>query len=61
MLAARHAAEMSISRGPSLAVDVSSRMRGRRSSVSGMSLPELELKEEETAVRPPPQKPPKQP
>ena len=53
MLAARRATEESVSRGPSLAVDVSSRMRGRRSSASGSSLPEIELEEEDTAVRRP--------
>jgi eukaryotic-like serine/threonine-protein kinase len=61
MLAARRAAEESISRGPSLAVDVSSRMRGRRSSASSSSLPEIHLAEEETAFRPRPGGPPKQP
>jgi serine/threonine protein kinase len=52
MLAARKAAEASVSRGPRLAVDVSSRMR------SGGSLPELSLDEElKTAVRPTPERP----
>jgi serine/threonine protein kinase len=52
MLAARRAAEESVSRGPRLAVDVSSRMRGMRSSkiaATGSSLPEIT--EVETAVR----------
>jgi len=58
MLAARRAAEESVSRGPRLAVDVSSRMRGRRSRTgtgggdSSSSLPEIELPGENTAVRP---------
>jgi serine/threonine protein kinase len=51
MLATRRAAEESVSRGPRLEVDVSSRMRSR--NLSG-SLPELELEEDETAVRPRP-------
>jgi eukaryotic-like serine/threonine-protein kinase len=53
MLAARRAAEESVSRGPKLAVDLSSRMRSRTSAGSGASLPELGLDTgEETAVRP---------
>jgi eukaryotic-like serine/threonine-protein kinase len=53
MLAARRAAEESVSRGPKLAVDVSSRMR------SSQSLPELSLDQttetvERPAVPPPP-------
>jgi eukaryotic-like serine/threonine-protein kinase len=47
MLAARRAAEESVSRGPKLAVNVSSRVTG-----SSQSLPELSLQEGETAVRP---------
>ena len=51
MLAARRAAEESVSRGPKLEVDVSSRMRsGNRSG----SLPELVLDSaDDTAIRPP--------
>jgi serine/threonine protein kinase len=53
MLEARRAQEASISRGPRLAVDVSSRMR------SGGSLPELSLDEAlQTAVRPKDEPPP---
>jgi hypothetical protein len=50
MLDERRAAEESVSRGPELAVDVSSRMRSR--SREG-SLPELHLEPaDKTAVRP---------
>jgi hypothetical protein len=67
MLAARRAAEESVSRGPRLAVDVSSRMRGRRSRTgtsggdSSSSLPEIDLPGENTAVRPAPPGTTKQP
>jgi hypothetical protein len=59
MLAARRAAEESVSRGPKLAVDVSSRMRtGHRTE----GLHELVLESgEETAVRPDVPKAPKRP
>jgi eukaryotic-like serine/threonine-protein kinase len=53
MLAARRAAEESVSRGPKLEVDVSSRMRSRSRAGSGNSLQELELDTgEQTAARP---------
>src|SRR5262245_33787511 len=54
MLAARRASEVSVSREPKLAVNVSSRVASDRDS-----LPELSLQPDETAVKPLPTSRPK--